>query len=232
MFSELGLDSLTTKAIAFHYVWEDTTHLLRAGVDAQKNLYIIEYRSYPPKTLSSTLAQYCREYQKYKVFSNRFHPLRAEIGKRCKQSKLDDIEDQSTFYENLVASKRFYVDIETFLPSNSKSFLLCMSLLLNGLMQALESQEEGGLLLGTLDPPLIGGRSYEAWEIEVEPIIYYGPEFEKIMKVRKITKTSEESFEGRKIIIWERNNRFWRSEYGFGGLVCSCDEIPCPNVEK
>ncbi len=139
MPDELNLSQLKIKGIAVNYLWQDTTHLLAGGVDKDKNLYLLEYLTCPPFTLSSSIADRLKAapYRKYNVFSNKFEPLQVEIGFRCKQFDQATINNMADFYNNLEADNRFYILEDVKIPSKNDSFTNCLFILLRGFLKQL-----------------------------------------------------------------------------------------------
>ena len=153
MSTHLDLNQLKNKAIGVNYQWDETTHLLRAGVDKQRNLYILDWCKFPPHTLSATIAEYVREYKKYIVHSNDFQPLSVEInsvGGSCRQYDEAIVKTLPTFYKNLEASGRFHVIEGICLPNKDLDFVLCMSFLLKGLMTALCKEPKNNFFMTTI----------------------------------------------------------------------------------
>ena len=139
MPSELNLSQLKIKGIAVNYQWQDTTHILAGGVDREKNLYLLEYFTCPPFTLSSSIADRLKaaQYRKYTVFSNKFEPLQVEVGFRCKQFDQATISNMVDFYNNLEADERFYIVEGVKIPSKNDNFTDCLYLLLRGFLRQL-----------------------------------------------------------------------------------------------
>lgn len=211
---------LKTKAIAINYCWDSESHLLRAGVDNEENLIILEYLSFPAQTLSSVLAAYTKEFKNYMVFTNFFKPLKVEIKGYCKQFDLADVTGLEVFYKNLVASERFQVVDNINLPEDS-NFILCVSFLLNGLMNDLCGRKPGCILsLPTPTDEDIENIGYDRhnsmpWEEERQmrtdlKIAAY----EAVMKHAGYLKVNEEkNSSGILTAIWRREDLAYRAYY-------------------
>ena len=137
--------NLNNHSIAINYLWNSSTHYLRATVDNERNLYILEHLEYPVKTFPETIISEVNKHKSSKIYTNIFPPLKESLGSKCKQYSEDLIVGLEVFYEILTESGRIYLLEGLELPSKDRNFNLCVSFLLKGLLPKLCNSRKGAI---------------------------------------------------------------------------------------
>lgn len=151
MFLDLNSNHLKENSIAINYLWNHTTHLLRAGIDSERNLYILEYLTYPPKTLPETIIKKVNSHKKHKIYTNIFQPLKEQLGGKCRQFSEDLVINLDTYYEILRESERIFLIEDIVLPQNDTDFILCAAFLLKGLLPKLCNSRKGSINFSSIN---------------------------------------------------------------------------------
>ena len=145
MSTDLSLNNLKENSIAVNYLWNASTHYLRAGIDNKRNLYILEHLEFPVKSFPELIISEISKHKRHKIYMNVFEPIKETLGGKCKQYSEDLVINLDIFYEILHESNRIYVLEGLNLPSKDKNFILCMSFLLKGLLGKLCNSKQGTL---------------------------------------------------------------------------------------